>query len=168
MAIFLARFKILSKPTSAAAFFSFRSSCNLSKFPLKPRQHSEISTNTRARLYFTSITNKLRSPEKFSKTAGKKTSYAYDVNINVPENVLLYTDGNRRHFYGLIQVLSVGAFLTFMLIGDTIRVVLKHLKAAPPATDGEPIKWYQWWKKLSPGGRVTSNLVFFLISTAGK
>ena len=161
MALRLLSFNLISKFSLPNTIFTVRCRCKVSNSAFKPPP--QISARPRLRLYFTSINRDLQSPKK----AGKSPKYSYDINIDVPNNVLLYSDGDRHHLFGLIQVLSIGAFLIFMLIGDTIRQVLAKLKKTP-LPEGEQIKWYQWWKRLRPEGKKVGYFLFFVLSAVGK
>ena len=161
MAIRLAHFNFLTKTNVSKSILTVRCCCKVPKVTFNSL--SQASAKPRLRYYFTSINRN----QKYGTKTKKSPRYSYDVSIDVPDNVLLYTDGDRRTFFGLVQVLSIGAFLMFMLIGDTMRQVIGQLRKAPVA-EGESIKWYQWWKRLQPESKTAGNLLFFLLSAAGK
>ena len=161
MALRLPRFNLVSKISLSNSIVTVRCRCKVSNVTFKSPPQS--LAKPRLRGYFTSIHRDLQSPKKAEKSA----KYSYDVKIDVPNHVLLYSDGDRHTLFGLVQVFSIGAFMIFALIGDTIRQVLGHIKKTP-LPEGEPIKWYQWWKRLRPDGKLAGYFLFFVLSAVGK
>lgn len=160
MALRLPRFNLLSKISISNSIVTVRCRCKVPNVTFEsPQSFAKPRT---LRFYFTSIHRDLQFPKKAEKSA----KYSYDVNIDVPNHVLLYSDGDRHTLFGLVQVFSIGAFMIFALIGDTIRQVLGQLKKSP-MPEGEPIKWYQWWKRLRPDGKLAGYFLFFVLSAVG-
>ena len=119
------------------------------------------------RLQQFSSSSQVHSPEKTYGTSKPKRAMPYDVNLGVSENVLLYSDGDRKTFFGLVTIYGIGAFMFLVFIGDSIRVAIKSVSDSIEKPT-EETKWYQWWKKIQVSTNTLRNAVFVVCTLAGK
>ena len=119
--------------------------------------------------YFSSRNSELHAPEKSygDRNSAKKTSIPYDVDLNVPENVLLYTDGNRQSTFGVLSIYGCAAFAMLTFIGDSIRVTIKD-KSDSVVTQNDQPKWWQWWKRVNVNITTVKNAICVLCILIGE
>lgn len=162
MALVYKNLNLVSKQNFSRMYLTLRSCCKVSN----SNGSQLVPAGLRLRHYFTSINKELHSPEKYTKTSAKKTKLPYDIDINVPENVLLYSDGNKKILYGTLSIYGCAWFSILVFIGDSIRIAIKDVPASPEP-EGEKIKWWKWWKKINLSTNALKNILCSICFIAG-
>lgn len=152
---------ILSKQNFSITYLTLRSSIKAS--------HANVSklvpAGLRLRQYFTSNEKQLQSPENTKKASGK-TKLPYDADINVPNNMLLYSDGNRKIFYGTLSIYGCAICAVLIFIGDSIRMAIRDVPV-PQLPADEKVQWWKWWRKIRLSTNTVKNILYTLCVVSG-
>lgn len=160
MALLYKNINLISKKTFAASRLSIRLCCKLTK----NNTHQLVPVGLKLRQYFTSVCKELQAPQRNPK---KETVLSYDVNLDFPDDVLLYSDGTKKIEFGMLSIYGFAAIAAFKLIADTILMTIRDDAPVNPLPEGEKISWWRWWRKVDLGTKTVKRVLYYLCMIAG-
>ena len=159
MALLYKNINLISKKTFAASHLSIRSCCKLTKNNISQL----VPVGLKLRQYYTSL--RMQGPQRNPR---KETVLSYDVNLDYPNDVLLYSDGTKTIEFGMLSIYGFAAIAAFKIIADTILMTIRDDTPVNPLPEGEKISWWRWWRKVDLGTKTVKRVLYSLCMIAGK